>query len=146
MGFSRVYEYTLGISDWLANNLPVEGTEADAPRAGRLAHDDVVTCHLDDLAAPLAESIGASPYGFALVVSGGGVILGRLRQSALRDVADDARAEDLMEPGPSTFRADENPTKLAKKLAARGFRTAVISTPEGRLVGVLRCDELPRES
>jgi len=60
----------------------------------------------------------------------------------LRDASPDARAEDIMEAGPSTFRADEDPAELSKKLAKRGFATAVISTPEGRLIGVLRCDEL----
>lgn len=142
LGFSRVYEYTLGLVDWRANNLPVEGTEADAPTAGRLAHNDVLTVALGDPVEGLADRIAASPYGFALVVSGGGVILGRVRQTAARDASPDALVDDVMEPGPSTFRPALNPVELSEKLAKRGFGTAVISTPDGRLIGVLRCNEL----
>jgi len=72
-----------GKSDWLARGLPSEGTEANRPRAGRLASDDVVTCGLDERMGNLRERVTESPYGFALVVSTNGTLLGRLRRSAL---------------------------------------------------------------
>jgi CBS domain-containing protein len=141
LGFTRVYDYVPGKADWRAHGLPVEGDEADLPTAGSLARDDVVTSRLSDPAAGVRELVGGSPYGFALVTTKDGIILGRLRGSALRDAPGDATAEALMEPGPSTVRADTPAAELAQRLARGDLETAVVSTPEGRLIGVvLRSD------
>jgi CBS-domain-containing membrane protein len=52
-----------------------------------------------------------------------------------------ATAEAVMEPGPTTVRADTIAADLAQRLADRDLRTAIVSTPEGRLIGVvLRTD------
>jgi hypothetical protein len=83
------------------------------------------------------ERIDASRYGFGLVTSAGGVVLGRLRRSAL-DCDPTARIEDVMEPGPSTVRPHTPAAKLAKRLAARDLKTAIVTTPEGVLLGVVR--------
>ena len=87
------------------------------------------------------ERVEASPYGFALVVSEGGVILGRLRRSAL-DGDPEAPVESVMEPGPSTVRPDTAADELAERLRTRDLNTAVVSDPEGRLLGVVRRREL----
>src|SRR2546425_6062317 len=117
LGFEEVYDYFAGKVDWLARGLPREGEKASAPRAVDHARDDVVTCGLDDRMADVRPRVEASPYGFALVVADGGVLLGRLRKSVLEGEPA-ARAEDVMEPGPSTVRADTHPDKLAERLRA----------------------------
>ena len=132
-----------GKSDWLARGLPSDGELASRPTAGSCAHDDVVTCRLADPVGPVRDQIEASPYGFALVVSEGGVLLGRLRRSAL-DGDPQASAESLMDPGPSTVRADTPAAELAQRLRERELKTAVVSDPEGRVVGVARRSELER--
>ena len=72
-----------GKADWLARGLPREGEKAAEPRAVDFAGQDVVTCSLHDPLGEVRERVEASPYGFALVVSGDGVLLGRLRKTAL---------------------------------------------------------------
>jgi len=140
LGFGDVYDYVPGKVDWLAHNLPVEGEQADVMTAGRLARADAVTCALDEHAGAIRERIARSPYGFALVTTPGDVVLGRVRASVI-DASPDATAEDLMEPGPSTVRADMPAPALAKRLADRDLRTAIVTTPEGVLIGiVLRAD------
>jgi CBS domain-containing protein len=146
LGFTRVYDYVPGKADWRAHGLPVEGDEADLPTARSLARDDVVTSRLSDPAAGVRELVGDSPYGFALVTTKDGIILGRLRGSALRDAPGDATAEALMEPGPSTVRADTPAAELAQRLARRDLETAVVSTPEGRLIGVVLRSDLEAAS
>ena len=84
----------------------------------------------------------ASPYGFALVVSADGVLLGRLRKAAL-DGDPQAVAEAVMEPGPSTVRADTAPARLRERLERGDLRFAVITDPDGRLLGVVRREDLP---
>jgi Mg/Co/Ni transporter MgtE len=87
----------------------------------------------------------ASPYGFALVVSDDRVLLGCLRRAAL-DGDPSLAAEQVMEPGPSTIRTDTPPRELLDRLRQRDLRTALVTTPDGELLGVVRRADLePRE-
>jgi CBS domain-containing protein len=131
-----------GKVDWLARSLPTEGDEADKPRVGALARDDVVTCALDTRVAELRRSIEASPYGFALVVWSDGTLLGRVRSSEIRDADDDATGEQVMQPGPSTVRPDLTVDELRKRLDDKDLKTSLVSTPEGRLIGVVTREQL----
>jgi CBS domain-containing protein len=142
LGFADVYDYVPGKADWRAHGLPVEGEHADTPTAGSLARNDVVTCHLNDVVGEVRERVKGSPYGFALVTTNGGVLLGRLRGSAMRAAPADATAEAVMEAGPSTVRADTPARELAERLAKRNLNTVIVSTPEGRLIGVVHRRDL----
>lgn len=48
-----------------------------------------------------------------------------------------------MEPGPSTVRADASLDSLRRRLDERGLKTAVVTTPEGELIGVVLRSDLP---
>ena len=132
-----MYDYVPGKVDWLARNLPTEGAEADDQRVGDLARDDVVTCALDTTVAELRTRIEESPYGFALVASSNGTLLGRVRGSTLSNAPDEATAESVMQPAPSTVRPDLAVDELRDKLDDKELKTALVSTPEGRLIGVV---------
>jgi predicted transcriptional regulator len=135
-----VYDYVPGKVDWLARNLPVQRDTGDVLTAGQLVRTDVVTCGLGDRVSDVAPRIAASPYGFALVLSTTGILLGRLRASALEAQAE-ATAEDLMESGPSTVRPDTAADELAQRLRKRDLKTAILTTPEGEPIGItLRAD------
>jgi hypothetical protein len=108
LGFEHVHDYVPGKSDWLAHNLPVD-REHDLVTVGAIARSDVVTCGLADRVGDIASRIADSPYGFALVISAAGVLLGRVRAGAL-NVARDTLVEQVMESGPSTVRPDTRPT------------------------------------
>ncbi len=41
-----------------------------------------------------------------------------------------------MEPGPSTVRFDTPAAELVERLVGKGLRTAIVTSPSGRLVGV----------
>jgi Mg/Co/Ni transporter MgtE len=141
LGFQHVYDYVAGKADWLAHCLGVEGSDAGRPTVGHLARSDGVTCSLHERADDVRARVEASPYRFALVVTEAGVLLGRLRRAALE--GDPQRtAEEAMEPGPSTVRPDTEPTKLAERLRTRDLRTALVTTPEGILIGILRLEDL----
>jgi predicted transcriptional regulator len=126
-----------GKVDWLARALPVEGELAGARTAAKLAKRDVVKCTLDDLVGDVRPRVENSPYGFALVVQAGDIVLGRLRMSAMKDAAAEATAEQVMSPGPSTVRADTEAAELAKKLDEKNLKTTIVTDPEGRLIGVV---------
>ena len=126
-----------GKVDWLARALPVEGDLAHARTAGKLAKADVVTATLGERIGDVRPRVAESPYGFGLVVHDGDIVLGRLRMSEMKDAEDDATAEQTMSPGPSTVRADTEADELAKKLDGKDLRTALVTNPEGRLIGVV---------
>jgi rhodanese-related sulfurtransferase len=140
LGFD-VYDYALSKVDWMAHGLPVEGTAASQPTALTFARDDVAICSLDTRAGEILQLIDQSPYGYALVLTDR-VVLGRVRRSHLDDAPEDASAELLMEPGPSTTRPHTSPTDIANQLQRRGANTAILTTPEGELLGVVRRSDL----
>ena len=141
LGFEAVYDYVAGKVDWLAHGLPVEGAGADRPTVGRLARRDVVTCSLTEAVGEVRARVEASPHRFALVVSEGGVLLGRLRSAALQGDPR-ATAEEAMDAGPSTVRPDTVPGTLAERLRSRDLRSAVVTNPEGVLIGVALREDL----
>lgn len=143
MGFAEVYDYVVGKVDWLAHNLPVERDAPAPPSAADFLRDDVVTCGLDDRVGDVKERIASSPYGFAVATNPGGVVLGRVRGSVL-DCDPLLRVEEVMEPGPSTVRPDKPVDELIARLAKQELRFAIVTTPEGRLLGVVRRDEVER--
>ena len=137
LGFERVYDYVPGKVDWMARGLPREGEKAAERRAVDAIGPEAVTCAPDDRIRDVRARVEASPYGFALVVSDGRTLLGRLRKAAL-DGEPHATAEEAMGPGPATVRADVPLDKLRNRLDERGLGTAVVTTPEGTLLGVVR--------
>jgi rhodanese-related sulfurtransferase len=135
LGFD-VYDYALSKVDWMAHGLPMEGSAAERPTARSFVRSDVATCALSDRAEEIRQRIDASPYGFALVLADR-VVLGRVRRSRVDVAAEDASAELLMEPGPSTTRPHADPGELAGQLQRSGANTAILTTPEGELIGVV---------
>jgi hypothetical protein len=131
-----VYDYAPGKVDWMAHGLSIEGTGTGRTTALTLLCEDVAICALDDSTEDVARRIDASPYGFALALSPGRVVLGRVRRSRLADAG--ASVETLLEPGPSTIRPHTPIEDLAARLARSDVRTLIVTDPEGRLLGVVR--------
>jgi CBS-domain-containing membrane protein len=71
------------------------------------------------------------------------LLLGRLRRSAL-DCDPNLRAEEVMEEGPSTVRPDKPAAELASRLAERQLNFAIVTTPEGHVLGVACRADLER--
>jgi CBS domain-containing protein len=132
-----------GKVDWLAHALPVEGKRPDAPIAGRVLRDDAALCRPTDPVSRVCELIERSPYPFALVTSDDGTVLGRAPSSAL-DPASERAVWDVAEPGPKTFRPHASAENVAGVLAEKELRWAIITTPEGRYLGVASREDLER--
>jgi rhodanese-related sulfurtransferase len=143
LGFEEVYDYGPSKVDWMCRGLPLEGERASERRAIDFADHDVVTCGLDDEVGSLRERVEHSPYRFTLVLAGNGVLLGRVPHDALAGEPT-LRAEQVMRPGPKTYRPNEAPDKLAGSLRERDLTAAILTDPEGRLLGVVARGELER--
>ena len=142
LGFERVYDYAPSKVDYLARGLPREGEKADELRAAELLRDDVVRCRPGDPIDRVRAEVEASPHGFALVLDERDVLLGRLRGSALQSEGT-TTAEEAMEAGPSTIRADTSVEKLRERLEGGGLNFAVVTTPDGVLMGIVCRADLP---
>lgn len=127
LGF-ETFDYVSGKVDWLAAGLPTVRTEPAPRRALDAADRAPATC---SPATPMAR-LGPGPV---IVVNQQGIVLGRVRP---RDHRPDAPAEDVMEPGPATVRAHEPLDELLERMRRRGVPDVVVTTPEGRLLGVVR--------
>jgi Mg/Co/Ni transporter MgtE len=106
--------------------------------------DDAVRCAPDDPAAQVLAQIERSIYTFALVTGEADMLLGRVRAGALKDEPDDRPVGELMELGPSTVRPHRAAGELAEQLTDRDLRWAIVTTPEGRLLGVAWREDLKR--
>jgi predicted transcriptional regulator len=136
-----VFDYVEGKAGWLAYGLPSEGNNATVLYAGELVDAEPPTCALDTPVPEIRHALAATGYGFALVISAGRIVLGRVRRSALASADDSSTAEKVMEAGPSTVRFNTPAHELVQRLAKRDLKTAVVTTPDGCLVGVFQRGE-----
>ncbi|MBW3557293.1 MAG: CBS domain-containing protein [Actinobacteria bacterium] len=140
LGFTQVYRYPAGKSDWLAAGLPSEGRNADSLRAGTVARREVVTCAPDEGVATAARRAAQAGDDVCIVVNDQRVVLGRLRGAAL-DEGSDAVVEDVMEEGPTTTRANTELLSLATRLHDHDVASILVTDPDGRLIGIAHRDD-----
>jgi CBS domain-containing protein len=135
-----VHRYAAGKADWLAAGLPAEGKDADAPTAGRLAEREVPTCRASEsLAAVRARAAGRARRD-CVVVDAHRVVLGYLAPDGL---ARDGRADEAMEPAPTTIRPSASPKQILDALGDNA-RHVLVTTPEGELLGLVTRDTAER--
>jgi len=129
-----------GKKDWGSFGLPREGKKAEEPSAGELARCDVPTARLDERLQDVGKRVAEAGWDTCIVVTDDRVVLGRLGRRALRS-RDDVSAEQAMTPGPSTKGPSIGASAAAELMARNNLRTLLITTPDGRLVGVLRRED-----
>jgi rhodanese-related sulfurtransferase/CBS-domain-containing membrane protein len=145
-GFAEVYDYVAGFDDWSARGLPIEGDDAEVATAGALARTGFPTCSADEPLASIVERF--ADHILCAVVDEDGVLLGRLArddvEERVREGAREMRARDVMHPGPSTFRPDVPIAEMARWFADRDVHAFIITTPDGRPLGILYAEDVER--
>jgi CBS domain-containing protein len=101
-----------------------------------VARHDVPACHLDERIGDVRERVQAAGWDACVVVNEERIVLGLLRQEELESGTDE-RVELVMRPGPSTFRPHVNIEAIAHRLIEHDKPNAIITTSDGRLVGLL---------
>src|SRR5712691_7629384 len=117
--------------------LPVEGTNAERPRAGDVARKDVPTCGLAERMGDVRQRVRAAGWDACVVVNSERVVLGLLRAKELDGADPDATAEAAMRPGPSTYRPFVGIEEMAELMIEHDLPNAPVTTSDGRLVGLL---------
>jgi len=120
--------------DWFANGGPREGREASRPCAGETARRDVPTCAATDRRGDVARRVRDAGWPLAVVLDGERVVLGLL--DAL-DGDPAAAVEDVMRAAPTTIRPHVTLEKAAQSLKTRRHDRVLVTTSDGRLIGLL---------
>jgi CBS domain-containing protein len=141
MGFERVYDYVAGKKDWGSYGLPHEGTAVPARQAGDVARKDVPTCTLADSLADVRARVRAAEWDTCIVLNEQHVVLGRIGRKALAADSDET-VERAMTPGPSTVRPSIGADALLERMRSRNVTSFLVTSPDGRLVGLVRRDDL----
>ncbi len=136
LGFTKVYDYVAGKTDWLAAALPSEGRSANEPAAGDIVRGDDIVCHLGERLGDSVDRIRAAGKDVCIVVNDHHVVLGRVRGGALAGDPN-AMIEDVMQSGPSTIRPDTPLETVVKTLRDGNVNSTLVTDPEGRLIGTL---------
>jgi CBS domain-containing protein len=101
----------------------------------------VPTCTLDEGLPQVRERVRGAGWDTCIVVNEERVVLGRLGRSAVAGDSDESVAE-AMSPGPSTVRPSIGTDALLERIRARNLRSYLVTTPDGRLVGLVRREDL----
>jgi CBS domain-containing protein len=136
LGFEKVYDYMPGKADWFASGLPREGKLANIPTIREAARRDVPTCGLMDRVGDAREQAQQSGWDRCVVVNEERVVLGLLREAEWSGPPETV-VETVMRNGPATFRPHEPVGKLAERMSKRGASAILVTTPDGKLIGLL---------
>lgn len=129
-----MYDYVPGKAAWLAMDLPFEGEKGPETRIGAVADRAVATCGL-------AATVGEVGAGELCVVVDDGIVLGLLDAAALA-AEPTTPVADVMSPGPSTFRPSLPIDEMVAYLDEHHLDQTLVTTLDGRLVGVVRRKDL----
>jgi len=132
-GFGPVYDYAAGKTDWLAADLPFEGT---AQLAGMFTRRGVATAGEHTPAAEALRLLDAQGFGPLVVLNPAGVVMGTVHRDALKSAPADADAGSLMRFGVSTVRPSEDAAALAHRMGHAEVTRVVVTRSDGTLIGL----------
>ena len=144
LGFTRVYDYEAGKSDWLAASLPSEGESTGRPSAGDVVRGDDIACHLGERLGDVARRVRAAGKDVCTVVNDRHILLGRIRGRSL-DGEPDALIEDVMRPGPATMRPNTELEEVVKTLRDGNVESMLVTNQEGQLIGTVYLEDVERK-
>jgi predicted transcriptional regulator len=132
-GFSPVYDYASGKADWLAADLPYEGT---AKLARMFTRRGVAAVGEHAQAVEALDLLNAQGFGPVLVLNQADVVLGAAHRDSLASATAEAEVGSVMRLGVSTVRPSEDAAALAHRMAQANVTQVVVTRSDGTLVGL----------
>ena len=136
LGFTEVYDYVAGKADWIASGLPT----VRSPDSELRASDAMETGPPTAILGQRAGDVDVSGDRSVIVVNEERIVFGRLAADDMRSNPDKL-VDELMAPGPTTVRAHEPAEALHERMRSAHVHEVIVSTPEGRLLGVVHLPE-----
>ena len=131
-----MFDYVAGKQDWLAVGLPIEGKLAEIPTIGQAAKRDVPTCSLIERLGDVQKRVRELGSNVCVVLNKERVVLGLVRKK-LWDSDTEASIEQVMEPGPTTFRPHITVPQMTEYMREKNIQQVLVTTSDGRLVGIM---------
>jgi CBS domain-containing protein len=128
-----------GKADWLAADLPFEGT---AQLAGMFTRRDVATVGERTRAAEALRLLEAQGFGRVLVLNQAGVVMGAAYRDSLAAAPGEAEVGSVMRFGVSTVRPSEDAAALAHRMGHAGVTRVVVTRADGTLIGLFFADDV----
>jgi CBS domain-containing protein len=122
--------------------MPVEGHLSHVVTIGQVANPEVPVCEPSETIAGIRKRLRGGHWETCVVVNADRVVLGLLRKDAWEEAASDMPAEQVMDPAPSTFRPHLTREEMASTMQKKKMKTALVTTPDGKLLGLLRRKDL----
>jgi CBS domain-containing protein len=138
-GFGPVYDYAAGKADWLAADLPFEGT---AQLAGMFTRREVATAAEDTPAADALRRLDDAGFGPVLVLNAAGVVMGAAHREQLESAGPGTAAGALMRFGVSTVRPSEQVADLVHRMGHAEISRVVVTRSDGTLVGLFFAEDV----
>jgi CBS domain-containing protein len=139
-GFSPVYEYAAGKADWLAADLPFEGT---AELAGMFTRRGVAAVGERTPVAEALRLLDVQGFGPVVVLNQADVVTGAAYGHNLQSAAADAEVGTVLRFGVSTVRPSEDAAALAHRMGHAEVTRVVVTRPDGTLVGLFFAADVP---
>jgi CBS-domain-containing membrane protein len=128
-----------GKSDWLAADLPFEGT---VRLTGMYTRRQVATVGGDTPAAEALVRLEAQGFGPVVVVNHAGVVMGAAYRDGLRSAGPGAAVKTAMRPA-STVRPSEEIGDLAHRMGDKQVTRVIVTRSDGTLVGLFLASDAP---
>jgi predicted transcriptional regulator len=135
-----VYDYAAGKMDWLAADLPFDGT---AQLAGMFTRRGVATTGERTTAAEALRLLEAQGFGPVIVLNQAGVVMGAAYREALAAASGEAEVGTVMRLGVSTVRPSEDAAELAHRMGHAEVTRVVVTRSDGTLIGLFFAADLP---
>lgn len=135
-----MYDYVNGKSDWLAADLPFEGTTR---LTGMYTRRQVATASEDTPAAEALARLEAQGFGPVVVVNHAGVVMGAAYRDGLRSAGPGVVVKAVMRPGVSTVRPSEETGSLVHRMDDMQKTRAIVTRCDGTLVGLFFASDAP---
>jgi rhodanese-related sulfurtransferase len=137
-GFSAVFDYAGGKTDWLAADAPYEGT---ARLVGRHVRRDVASVPVSATVRDAKDRTAEGLPGPVIVVDDHGIVQGAAYSEALEKADDDAPVETVAKFGISTVRPSEEVEALVERMEHAELTRIPVTKLDGALVGLFIADD-----
>jgi CBS domain-containing protein len=106
-----------------------------------VARRDVPTCRMHEPIKEVRDRVRAAGWNACVVTGDDGIVFGLLREKELAK-GEDEPVEQVMRPGPSTYRPNVPVEELIEIMVDKDVPSSPITTNDGRLVGLLLRDDI----
>lgn len=137
LGFTEVYDYSPGRTDWETAGLPMEGTDVRGPIVADAATHDPPTAKVDETVGTARQRLDGDTQ--VIVINDENVVVGAMRKESW-DEADDVPVGDAMRLGPGTVRPGSHLESLVGRMERKDVESVIVTDAEGRLIGVMTAE------